>query len=288
MIMKLMVLADPHQSDDKWELLVKDILEKRPDIIAVAGDLLPKSNGILGQLSFAKVLRKYAQIIKDAGSELVLILGNDDNRLFITEMEKGDREGLWHYVADRVKEVKGYDFCGCPWIRDYPFGYKYWVAAESPEDVFINSFQIGPPVVISENNKLETIYDFKEYLVNKPSITESLEKMADQVKDMSKSIWLIHCPPVNLGLDLCGSGDYVGSPAIYKFLSERQPLLSVHGHIHEAPDVNGQIWAGKIGKTLCIQAGQLDGDVHYVMFNLTDGAIKNLNHSGYGKQNDFR
>lgn len=280
--MRLMVLADPHQTDTKWDLLVKDVQKHEPDVVAVAGDLLPKSNGILGQLSFKPELRRYAGLIKEAGAELVFILGNDDNRLFIEEMEKGDREGLWHYVADRVKKVKGYDFCGCPWIRDYPFGHKYWVAAESPDDVYICPFQISSPVVINDNNELENIHDFKEYLVNKPSIKESLEKMAEQVDDMSSSIWLIHCPPVKLEFDLCGSGDRVGSPAIYDFLAEKQPLLSVHGHIHEAPEVNGQIWAAKIGETVCVQAGQPDEGIHYVMVELTDeGEVKGLNHSVY-------
>lgn len=281
--MKCMVLADLHQSENKWRLLVQAIREQKPDIVAVAGDLLPKERGILAQGSYVSHIRQYASEIQAAGAELILILGNDDNQLIIPEMEKGDAEGLWHYVADRVKEVKGYQFCGCPWIRDYPFGYKYWVAAESAEDIFIDPLQLGPPVIINHNHEIEEIPDLKTYLLGKPSIFASLENLAGRVKDMPNSIWLIHQPPVKMGFDLCGSGDKVGSPTVYNFLLEKQPLLSIHGHIHEAPEVNGQVWAKQLGRILCIQAGQPERDIFYAKFDLKDGKIENLAHSVYGR-----
>jgi Icc-related predicted phosphoesterase len=45
----------------------------------------------------------------------------------------------------------------------------------------------------------------------------------------------------------------------YSFLKENQPLLSLHGHIHESPEVSGG-WYTSIGNTICIQPGQ---SVHY-------------------------
>ncbi len=243
---------------------------------------MPKDQGILNQLSYVPYLRESASAIKEGGAELVLILGNDDNQHVIPEMEKGDKEGLWHYVADRVKEVRGYEFCGCPWIRDYPFGYKYWVAAESEEDLFMEPFQLGPPVIINQDNAIEEMLDSKAYLLGKPSIAASLESMAMRVKDISKSIWLVHQPPVNLDFDLCGSGARVGSPAVYNFLSAKQPLLSIHGHIHEAPEVNGNIWAKKLGQTMCIQAGQPEKGISYALFELKDAKITDLSHAVYG------
>jgi Icc-related predicted phosphoesterase len=46
------------------------------------------------------------------------------------------------------------------------------------------------------------------------------------------------------------------SKAIYNFLERNQPLLSLHGHIHESPDPS-RSWYAKLGSTLCIQPGQL-------------------------------
>ncbi len=280
--MKCMALADIHQSEMHWHLLAEAVWDKKPDLVAIAGDLLPKYEGILAQLSFLPALRGYTSTIREAGADLVLIPGNDDNQLAVPELEKGDQAGLWHYVSDRVKEVRGYQFCGCPWINDYPFAYKYWVAAESSERPAIAPVQLGPPATINSNNEIEMIPDLEAYLKSKPSIRESLERTAVRVKSMAHSIWLIHCPPVGLDFDLCGSGERVGSTAVYNFLAEKQPLLSIHGHIHEAPAVNGGIWAKKIGRTLCLQAGQSFNELNYVTFGLKNGEIENPVHSIYG------
>ncbi len=281
--MKFLSTSDIHQSSDNWPLLVKAVQEEKPDFVIIAGDLFPKDDGILAQVKYLPAIREYAFEIKDAGSELILILGNDDNQLLIPEMEKGDAEGLWHYVADRVKEVKGYEFCGCPWVKDFPFGYKYWVAPETAEDLSISAFQLDNPLIIDADNNLQVVDDLQSYLAEKKPIAESLNETASQVKNISESIWLIHGPPANMELDVCGSGDKVGSLAVYNFLRESQPLLSVHGHIHEAPEHNGYKLFHKLGQTVCLQAGQLEGDIYYVTFDVDkNSGLNNLTHSVYG------
>jgi Icc-related predicted phosphoesterase len=74
-------------------------------------------------------------------------------------------------------------------------------------------------------------------------------------------------PPSRLGLDKCYDGGEVGSKAIYNFLEKYQPKLSLHGHIHESPEVTGR-WYGKLGRTICIQPGQLD-EFTYVTIDLS-------------------
>lgn len=281
--MKIIALADVHHSEEKWEQLVDAVRRHQPDIVAIAGDLMLKSNGTLAQLNYLPQVKECARKIRDAGAELVLILGNDDNQLLVPEFKRGEKEGLWYYVADRIRKVKGYEFCGCPWIRDYPFAYKYWVAPDSKEELAINDWQMGPPLLINRKNKLEEITDLESYLRGKMSIIESLEKMAAKVKNMKRSIWLIHEPPAYLGFDHCATGEKVGSPLVLNFISEKQPLLTIHGHIHEAPKYNGGIWADRIGYTTCIQAGQLDHKLCYVMFELDDNQIVSYSHSVYGR-----
>ncbi len=281
--MKVLALADVHQSERHWEMLVDAVEKEKPALVLIAGDLLPKYEGILAQVTFVPRLREHAAAIKSAGSELILILGNDDNQLVVPEMEKADREGLWHYIPDRVRKIKGYEFCGCPWIRDYPFAYKYWVAPDGPGEIYIDPVQLGPPAEISEANEIEIIEDLEDYLASKLSVTESLEGMVEQVEDLGRSIWLIHDPPSYLELDLCATGSRVGNPAVYRFLEEKQPLLSLHGHIHEAPVYNNGIWVARVDKTWCIQAGQTEPALSYTTFDLIEGAVYNLRHSLYGK-----
>lgn len=281
--MKLIALADVHHSEEKWAQLVHAVRHHQPDVVAIAGDLMQKNNGTLAQLDYLPYVKDCAWKIRESGSELVLILGNDDNQLLVPEFKRGEKEGLWHYVADRIRKIKGYEFCGCPWIRDYPFAYKYWVAPDSKEELYINDLQLGPPLLISKTNKLEEIPNLEKYLREKMSIIESLEKMAARVKEMKKSIWLIHEPPAYLGFDHCASGEKVGSPTVLGFISGKQPLLTIHGHIHEAPKCNGGIWADRIGDTTCIQAGQLDHKLCYVIFEINEQEIVSFSHSVYGR-----
>ena len=91
---------------------------------------------------------------------------------------------------------------------------------------------------------------------------ERIEAMAKQVPDASKAIFNLHCPPFKSGLDEAPAIDAdlrlmhggralrpVGSTAVREAIERHQPLISLHGHIHES---KGAI---KIGKTLSINPG---------------------------------
>lgn len=93
-------------------------------------------------------------------------------------------------------------------------------------------------------------------------LTERIESMASQVKDPSRAIFNLHCPPYKSGLDEAPAIDAdlkllhggralrpVGSTAVREAIERHQPLLSLHGHIHESKG------AVKIGKTLSINPG---------------------------------
>ena len=91
-----------------------------------------------------------------------------------------------------------------------------------------------------------------------------LEALAKQVRDPRRAVFMIHVPPHDSGLDTAplldenlrptvSAGDVlrgpVGSTAVRRLIEDYQPVLSVHGHIHESGGER------KIGKTLCINPG---------------------------------
>lgn len=94
-------------------------------------------------------------------------------------------------------------------------------------------------------------------------LTEELERLAAEVDDFGSVIANIHVPPYGTALDIApeldtsvdpprpitGSTVPVGSTASLEFIQRHQPLLSLHGHIHESP---GQV---DIGKTYAINPG---------------------------------
>jgi len=90
------------------------------------------------------------------------------------------------------------------------------------------------------------------------------EAMISQLKDPHNSIFNIHVPPYKSGLDeapeldkdlrpvLAGNSMIpVGSKALREAIEKSQPLLGLHGHIHEGRGTT------RIGKTLCINPGSL-------------------------------
>jgi uncharacterized protein len=91
---------------------------------------------------------------------------------------------------------------------------------------------------------------------------ERIEAMARQIGDPSRAIFNLHCPPYRSGLDEAPAIDAdlklmhggralrpVGSTAVKAAIEKHQPLLSLHGHIHESKG------AVKLGKTLSINPG---------------------------------
>jgi Icc-related predicted phosphoesterase len=97
---------------------------------------------------------------------------------------------------------------------------------------------------------------------NEEQLGERIEAMAKQITDPSRAIFNLHCPPYKSGLDEAPAIDAdlkllhggralrpVGSTAVRQAIEKHQPLLSLHGHIHES---KGAI---KIGKTLSINPG---------------------------------
>ena len=58
----------------------------------------------------------------------------------------------------------------------------------------------------------------------------------------------------------------IGSVDIYEFLKEKQPLLSLHGHIHESPDTEKGKWINQIHQTTCIQTGQTELNDKYMVY----------------------
>jgi Icc-related predicted phosphoesterase len=91
-----------------------------------------------------------------------------------------------------------------------------------------------------------------------------ISALADAAGDMERCVFNLHVPPVDSSLDTCAALDEnlevvmagsepklisAGSTAVREAIERYQPLLSLHGHIHESAG------ATRIGRTLCINPG---------------------------------
>ena len=98
---------------------------------------------------------------------------------------------------------------------------------------------------------------------DEPELRKRIESVVSQVSaPAEKTIFSFHCPPYGSGLDdapeltadmqLKHAGRApvpCGSTAVREAIEEHQPMLSLHGHIHEG---RGN---ARIGRTLCINPG---------------------------------
>ena len=70
---------------------------------------------------------------------------------------------------------------------------------------------------------------------------------------------------------------HVGSIAVKKFILKRQPLITLHGHVHESARITGT-WIERLGKTTAISAAHDGQELALVKFNPDDpqAAVRDL------------
>jgi uncharacterized protein len=106
-----------------------------------------------------------------------------------------------------------------------------------------------------------------------------LENLVSQLEDPARSVFNLHVPPIRTAIDTAPLVDEnlrpviqggsilmgpAGSEAVRAVIEQYQPLIALHGHIHES---RGTV---KIGKTVCINPGSAYGEgvLHGVLFEL--------------------
>jgi Icc-related predicted phosphoesterase len=127
---------------------------------------------------------------------------------------------------------------------------------------------------------------------------EEIDRVVDEqvggLGDVSRSVFNLHCPPKDTLLDRClklevvpgelprpvrEAGRFVttggGSLAVREAIEREQPLVSLHGHIHESP---GRI---RIGRTYCFNPGSEygQGRLEGVLFRLDRGRVAAYQHT---------
>ena len=282
---KLLITTDLHQHRAKWERLAKAAAEEKPDFILIAGDILPKDGGFGGQRQFFPRLRGILTDLRDqTGARVLTYLSNDDAHFLEPLLEALAADGLCVNLNQRVHRENGLVFCGMNKVRDYPFGYKHYCVPDG--DWVADPIQFcGEGLTFDERGVERAIPDLRRYLLAKRSIMEHLHELKAQLQpgEMGHSVWMVHQPPASLGMDICGDGRQVGSPALLQFIENNQPLLGCSGHIHESPHQRGGRWLAKVGNSTWVQPGQVSDRLHYVTLDITDeSAVTNVRHSIFG------
>lgn len=112
-----------------------------------------------------------------------------------------------------------------------------------------------------------------------------LEKIMSKVRNFNNLIFVSHVPPFNTKIDLAPKltedlkfeikggvimMEHVGSSAVRKIIEKYQPLIGLHGHIHESRGFD------KIGRTIVFNPGSEYGEgiFHGVLVTIEKDRIK--------------
>ena len=118
------------------------------------------------------------------------------------------------------------------------------------------------------------------------TIMQDLQELAGD-DDLENAIFLFHSPPYQTMLDRAALDGmmvdhvpldlHVGSIAIRRFIEERQPLITLHGHIHESTRLTGS-WREQIGRTRMFNGATDSPGLSVVTFHPEepDGAARTL------------
>jgi uncharacterized protein len=230
-----------------------------------------------------------AQLIRDAGQ--YPIMGDHDEVVERFSPEHRDQtfrdavvEGIrrWTEIAD--ERLAGTD------VQCYvtPGNDDFWEIDEPLKAAERVSFVEGTRVRLDERHEMITTGYSNITPWHSPrelpeeELAERIRAMYETVEDPEHLIAVIHPPPYGTELDQAPVIDDefrvqtegvapkigpVGSTAVRDFILEAQPLLSLHGHVHESQG------AQQLGRTLCINPGSeyTAGSLSCAIVTLTDG-----------------
>jgi Icc-related predicted phosphoesterase len=192
-------------------------------------------------------LRRWVELADERmppqGIAVYAMAGNDDPWSCDAVLESAE-----HLIACdlRVTDVGGHEMISCSYANPTP-----WASPRELEE--------------------DALYD-------------RVKALAEQLERPESAIFNLHVPPKASGLDTAFEIDDqlrivvrngkpheipVGSTAVRQLIEEYQPMLALHGHIHESRG------AATIGRTLAINSGSeyATGRIHGVIVKLADASV---------------
>jgi Icc-related predicted phosphoesterase len=202
-----------------------------------------------------KRLTEWVELAEErlAGSAIKFYVtgGNDDSQEMLEPLAEANSD-IVIASEDRVVDVCGYPMVSSGWSNRTPWD----TPRETDED----------------------------------KLAEMLATAVGRLDDYDRAIFNLHVPPKGSSLDTCAVLDTTkwppepvfvggepqtfgaGSSAVDAIIRERQPLLGLHGHIHESAGVK------KIGRTTCVNPGSdyTDGTLRGAVIALRGNTVKGI------------
>ena len=266
-------VSDLHGRLDRYEKLFQLIAHDEPEAVFIGGDFLPsglaagtadESGFITGYMR--EMLGDLRRSMGESYPRMLLIMGNDDERAREPEVRRLESAGLLEYIHCRSVRLGLFRVYGCAFVPPTPFLLKDW-------ERYDVSRYVDPGCIPPEEGKYSFPVSPQE--VRFTTIQDELGRLAG-AGPMGDAIFLFHAPPYDTRVDVADIREvmfegvpldrHVGSIAIRRFIEERQPLLTLHGHVHPSA-VHSGTWRDRIGRTHVFSAAHDGCETAVVCFN---------------------
>ena len=216
-MVKFLYVTDTHGTHSVYEKMFDLGRAKDIDFLVFGGDITSGVNPN-AQKFFLEfyLIPRLKEFRKHFKKPVFIMMGNDDFSSNYRMLKKAGKGKFVRILHNRFYKMRGFEIAGYPFVNPTPFLLKDWEKTEG-------------------------------------EIEKDLEKLSKNI-DSKKTIYVFHAPPHGTKLDMLLNKEHKGSEAVRKFIEKEQPLLCLHGHIHESPEVSGAI-RQRIGKTLCVNPG---------------------------------
>jgi Icc-related predicted phosphoesterase len=271
--------SDLHGRVDRYAKLLAAVVAERPAAVFLAGDLLPSGLGMLEAVDpdhqdfingyLAPALLRVRERLGSDYPAVFAILGNDDPRFEEAAMLEAGTRGLWRYAHDQRIDWAGYTVYGYSCVPPTPFRLKDW-------ERYDVSRYLDPGCSSPEEGWRTVPADRSD--VRYGTIRDDLQALGGD-RPLDRAIMLFHCPPYRTPLDRAALDGksvefvpldvHVGSIAIQRFIEARQPLVTLHGHVHESARLTGE-WRTTIGRTHAFSAAHDGPELALVRFDPED------------------
>jgi hypothetical protein len=306
--MKLYFATDVHGSEICWKKFISASKFYETDVLILGGDMTGKAIVPIiaqgggkykvtlldteTQLESKEEVDKMVATIQDRGyypyltnpdevDEIMATSGRSDE-LFLKEAVKTMQH--WMEYADTRLEVSGIRCYVCPGNDDM---FEIDEVIKQSKHVTLAE---GRVIELDEHHEMinagwSTPTPWKTPREeSEDQLRQRILVMIDKLKDVKNSVFNLHNPPYGSGLDeapeltkdmrpaFAGRSLVpVGSHAVLELIEKYEPLLTLHGHIHEGKGTR------KYKRTLCINPGSMyeQGMLHGAVVELKPNKVGN-------------
>lgn len=278
--------ADIHGNIIQYEKIKQLVVERGVSFVFLCGDILPKTGGTWTPENKIRTIQMQADFINDyfiqyltdlgRVAQVYAIFGNDDFKSNYHLLGEADIPGVAFLDGEVAKlPIENQDIfvAGYPYVGMTPFLHKDWerwdsVPGDTPHELYRTDgyISIGDRhVAVERANESLTIRD-------------DLARLAT-LSDPRRTIYVFHEAPYDTPLDQIAPDNkyikddllHIGSVAMRDFIEQQQPLVTMHGHIHETFAESGD-YTWRSGQSLSLTAANdfASDTLSCVLFSATD------------------